>query len=177
MQKTIITAIIAVAFLAAPALAYQSLQELFEQAEPYGGYDRYIELDPSEQYIGDLWIDTDVSVRLIGNGALVHGGVFAISVMYGRLNISGCVIVGGYEGLFYSTNSSGEIYNNTITSCQNYGISVIYPDDNEGVQIWDNIITDCYYGIFCIEDHHPDYIGYNTIWNTVSFRYAEQCLD
>ena len=168
---------IALLMMASPAFAYLSLQELFDQAGPYGGYDKYIELDPAEEYIGDLWIDSDVSVRLIGNGALVHGGIAAITVMYGRLNISGCVIVGGYEGLFYSTSSSGEIYNNTIANCQNYGISVIYPNDNEGVYITDNIITNCYYGIFCIEDHHPAYIGFNTVWNTQSFRYAEQCLD
>jgi len=46
-----------------------SLQEVYNNAGPGGGYDKLLELDPQEIYIGDLWITGpyhEVSIR--GNG-------------------------------------------------------------------------------------------------------------
>lgn len=175
--KILLIVIFSIAAL--PVMAYQSLQDIFDQATPYGAYDKYIELDPAIEYLGDLHITGDINTRLIGNGALIHGVNIdiAIGVHTGHADISGCVIVGGGFGIYYSFGASGNIYNNTIYGSSMYGISTIYQDTIDGVHIWDNIITNCYCGILCIEENQPSYYGYNTFWAIQVYNCAEQCLD
>lgn len=179
MPKAILTLFIIFTMTVSPVMAYQSLQELYELAQPQGEYDKYIELDPFTEYLGDLRVLQDESVRLIGNGAIIHGRPYnmSISVIFGRLDISGCVLVDGGYGIYYSTLSSGNIFCNTVAGCTEYGISTVYQDVTEGVNIWDNIVTDCRYGFYCVDTYHPNYLGYNTIWNITIYRYAEFCPD
>jgi len=159
--------------------AYQSLQELYVQAGPYGEYDRYVELDSTVDYLGDLRILEDITVCLNGNGAVIHVDDYSIGVgvWLGDLDIHNCVLVGGNCGILFSTDASGEIRSNTVTDCQLYGIAVVYPNMQAGVTVWDNIITDSYYGLYCVEYYHPTYIGYNTVFNATMYRYAELCPD
>jgi len=177
MLRTLLNAVLLLIILASPVLAYESLQALYEQTEPQGEYDRYIELDPQIEYLGDLHIAVAENVRLVGNGAIIHGRPYNISigVFFGALDVSNCVVIGGGYGIYYSTNASGSAFNNTVTGCSEYGISTIYHNDQIGVEIWNNIVTDCFYGFYCIEDHYPACLDYNTIYNTTSFRYAEMC--
>ncbi|MCP4580139.1 MAG: hypothetical protein GY839_00870 [candidate division Zixibacteria bacterium] len=160
-----------------PAFAYQSLQEIYEAAEPSGEYDKFIELDPEVEYLGNLHISDPINVCLIGNGAIIHGRPYMISIgaFFGRLDVSGCIVIGGSYGIYYSTQSSGLVFNNTIVGCDQYGIATIYQDEDFGVEVWNNIIVDCYYGFYCIEEHHPVYLGYNTVYDAEVFRYAEFC--
>jgi len=163
--------------LSPPVFGYESLQELYEQAGSQGEYDKYLELDPETEYEGDLRVNGDIDVCLIGNGAVIYGipNTVAVGVWGSHLDISGCVIVDAAYGIFYSTNSSGEIRGNTIDNCSEWGISVIYPDMQAGVTVWDNIVTNSYYGFYCVEYFHPVYLGYNTIHSTNSYRYCELC--
>lgn len=177
MKTIAIIAFAAVMLCALPAFAYQSLQELYNQAGPSGVYDKYIELDPAAEYQGDLRISEAISARLVGNGALIHGAPnnMAIGVWLGRLDISGCIISGAAYGIYYTTNATGDVYNNTVTDCSQYGIAAIYTDNEAGFNVWNNIITDCYLGFYCIEEYHPLFLGYNTVYGTTSHRYAEFC--
>jgi len=179
MPRMILHSALLLLLLTSPVLAYESLQALYEQAEPSGEYDRYIELDPQTEYLGDLHVSVEENVRLIGNGALIHGRPYNISigVFFGTLDVSNCVVIGGGYGIYFSTGASGSAFANTISGCSEYGISTIYQDEQIGVEIWDNIITDCQIGFYCIELHHPEYLDYNTIYSTTSYRYAEFCPD
>jgi len=179
MPRTTLIIALLLLMLASPVLAYESLQALYEQAGPSGDYNRYIELDSLSEYLGDLHIAVAENVRLIGNGASIHGLPYNISIgiFFGNLDVSNCVVVGGGYGIYYSTNASGSAFNNTVTGCSEYGIATIYHNEEIGVEIWNNIITDCFYGFYCVENHYPACLDYNTVYNTTGFRYAEMCPD
>jgi len=156
-----------------------SLQQVYIQAGGYAGYDKYIELNPDSSYIGDLYIPEGLKVYIDGNGAMIYGLPYYTSIhVWGSiLDISHCIILGGYNGIFFDTLSAGTISSNTVVGCNNIGISVIYQDLSDDAEIWDNIITDCNVGFLCLEDWHPRYIGYNTVYGMETYRYAELCPD
>jgi hypothetical protein len=162
-----------------PLMADQSLQEVFDLAEDYAGYDKYIELDPDQIYIGDLVVPAGLKVYIDGNGAIIQGQPynFSIYVWASLLDISNCVVLDGYYGIYYDTLSAGNINSNTVVGCSYAGITVIYQDMSEDVEIWDNIVTDCDIGILVLENWHPRYIGYNTVYAIQQYRYAELCPD
>jgi len=175
----LISAILLLLMLIPEIDAEQSLQEIYIQAGGYAGYDKYIELNPDSSYVGDLYISDGVKVFIDGHGALIYGQPYYTSIhVWGSiLDISHCVIYGGYNGIFFDTLSAGTINSNTVVGCNNIGISVIYQDLSEDAEIWDNIITDCRVGFLCLENWHPRYIGYNTVYGMESYRYAELCPD
>jgi len=161
-----------------PAYGYVSLQEVYDAAGPNGDYDKFIVLDPSVEYFGDLYISDQLMVYLNGNGALIHScDSMAIFVSGADLTIFNCVIIGGQYGIQFWSNSSGLIFSNTVTGCDSTGIAVSFPNLDKGVEVYDNIITDCAYGFTCIEDFRPAYLDFNTVYNTSIFRYAEWCPD
>jgi len=176
MRKLTLFFIVLILAGGTPAIAYQSLWEAYQDAPSYGGYDVYLELDQAIEYEGPLNIVGGVNVYINGNGAIIHGvnGV-SIGVANSNLDIENCVIVGGIGGIYVGPQGSGTINNNTITGMTDAGIRTYYPNQSVGVFIRNNIITDCYYGFFGIEDELPEYIGYNTIYDTWSYRYAEFC--
>ena len=176
MKKNIII-MLAILITAMPAAAYQSLQEIFDQANGDGEYHKYIELDPATEYHGDLDIPPGLDVRIQGNGAIIWGldSPKDIRVLASRLDISDCIIIGGNYGIYYDTMSTGSINNNTIVDCNYSGLAVMYHNTNVGVEIWDNIIIEGHFGLFCIEGLRPNYIGYNTIYGTGGHRYGELC--
>ena len=71
--------------------------------------------------------------------------------------------------------ASGTIKNLTILGCVEAGIRTYSVGSPNEIAVYDNIITDCLYGFFCNEDEHPQYLGDNTVYNTVSYRYAHFC--
>ena len=176
-MKNAITIVTAIFIMLTPALAYQSLQAIFDQAEGNGEYDKYIELNRGTEYHGDLAIPPGLDVYIDGNGAVIWGldSHRDIQVLASRLDISECVIIGGNYGVYYDTMSTGSINNNTIVGCNYSGVATMYQDTNVGVEMWDNIIFESYLGLFCIEGMRPNYIGFNTIYGTESHRYGELC--
>ena len=177
-MRKFLFSILILAISIAPAFAYQSLQEIYEAAGPWGDYDKYLELDPEIEYLGDMHVSEAISVMVIGNGAIIHGRPYNISIgaFFGRLDVTGCIVIGGGYGIYYSTDASGNVFNNTVVGCSEYGISTIYQDEDYGVHVWNNIITDCFHGFYCIEYHYPEYLGYNTIYGVTGYRYAEFCV-
>lgn len=161
-----------------PAAAYQSLQELYAAAEGYGQYDKYIELDPQVEYLGDLRISPGHIVFVDGHGAIIHGegdNLINVGVSASTLNIQNCLFLGGLGGVYMGAQASGTIKNNTIIGCQEAGIRTYTIGSDNSVAVYDNIIIECLYGFFCNEYERPQYLGYNTVFNTQSHRYAEFC--
>jgi hypothetical protein len=178
MLKLLITLIAVIVMASSPAMAYQSLQAIFLEADGQGGYDRYIELDPDIEYLGDLRISPGLNVYLNGNGAKIYAqnnNLIQVGVTASNLDIQNCVFIGGLTGLYYVNEASGTINNNTITGCIDAGIKIMYPNHISGTYVYDNIITDCCYGFYCVEGEHPQYLGYNTVYSIVRYRYAEFC--
>jgi hypothetical protein len=161
-----------------PCFAYQSLQEVFDQATGQGEYDKYLELDPTVEYLGDLHLNSSGDVCIMGNGARIFSRntyMISIAVSGSRLDIQNCVFIGGGGAIYFSTNVAGTIKNNTIIGCTSSGIRTYSIGASNQLYIYDNILADCYDGIFCNEDEHPVYLGYNTVYNATRYRYAENC--
>jgi len=171
-----IASIILIACL--PAFAYQSLQQIFLEADGQNGYDKYIELDPDIEYLGDLRIGGGLNIYLDGNGAYIYAqssSTLQIGVNGSKLDIQNCVLIGGLSGIYSVNEGSGTFKNNTIVGCTDAGIRVLYPNSVIGNYIYDNIITDCTDGLYCVEGEHPQYIGYNIVYDVARYRYAEFC--
>lgn len=177
MKKFLMIIIIILLVGNIPAIAYESLLEVYNQAGGYGEYDKWLELDPDVEYLGNLSIAPGVNVYINGHGALIHGRTNsgAICVSNSHLDIENCVIIDGHAGLYIGAGASAVIKNNTIKGMIDSGIRTFYINGGVNSQIYNNIITDCNYGFFGIDYEIPQYIGFNTVYNTISYRYAELC--
>ena len=177
MKKLLLSAVMAIVIITGPVNAYQSLQEVFNQAGGSGDYDKYLELNPAIEYLGDLNMPNGLNACIQGNGAIIFGVAnnTAIRVGISNLDISNCIIVGGHLGIFFDTLASGIINSNTITGCDSAGVTVLYNTSQVVIEVWDNIITDCFIGFLCVEYMQPDYLGHNTVYNAGFYRYAEFC--
>ena len=176
MRKPILIVTLFMFLCNIPVLAYESLYEVYSNAGGNGQYDKYLELNPDIEYLGDLNVVNGVNAYIDGHGAIIHGQDSrpAICVSGANLHLQNCVIVGGYGGVYLASDCSAMLVNNTITGCFDSGVKS-YSINYSNTQYWNNIITDCYYGIYCVEYERPYYIAYNTIHNTTSYRYAEYC--
>lgn len=177
MFKHPASAILSLLFIISSVHAYESLQAVYNQAGGGGGYDKYIELDPETEYLGDLIIDTGMNTYINGHGARIIGmsGNRAIYVYASNLDLSHCIIIGGQNGIHYDTLSSGTIHNNTVADCDSIGITVYYHDYSQGAEVWDNIVVGSMYGFIRLEDWPANYLGHNTIYDTEIHRYGDYC--
>ncbi len=165
------------------AYGYQSLQEVFDNAGPGNGYDKYVVLDPAIEYEGDLTIDNAGYVGIVGNGANIYviDATSGIYIQDSQVDISECCItVANEQGLrvciFYGVGSCGIVHNNTIVNGTYTGIRCKKDHQTDpGITIYDNIITDCLYGILADEYYLPVYVGYNIVFNSTKYDYAEKC--
>lgn len=178
-MKTFQIIVLNLALAATPVYGLRSLQLEYDQATPQGRYDKYMVLDPTEQYIGDLSVPPGHNVCIDGCGAVVIGqaDMSAISVSGSNLDIHHCVILGGLNGIVVQDSGSATINNNTIYGAVLCGIKTMALAQNDPTSIWDNIIVNSRYGIYVLEENEPDYISFNTIFDIDSVRYAIFCPD
>jgi hypothetical protein len=100
-------AIVGLAVRVAPAV---SLQQMFEEAVPENGYDKWITLETGAVYTGGLQIGPSLSpiksalvgppgadVRIVGNGAILdlQGAQLCISYCRNKLDIDDCIVLNG----------------------------------------------------------------------------------
>ena len=113
--------------LAPRAWAYVSLQQVYDNAGPGGGYDKLLELDPQEEYGGDLNITGGVTVCIHGNGAKIIGlssPSRSIRVYGSKLDIDHCILAGrgtAEDGIYYDSNSYPSPY-----GCGYYSYPYVY---------------------------------------------------
>jgi len=157
------------------AFTYQSLQEVFDNADSAAGYDKYIELDPQVEYQGDLWLFEAGAIYLDGNGAKIYGIPYlaAIGVYFSHLDVTECVFIGGMGGVYLGAEASASITNNTIINVYEAGVKTYYITHERQTQVWNNIITGSSYGVLSVDLNWPHYIGYNNIYDVDSLRYAQ----
>jgi len=181
MKYRIIFSLVAVLGFYTAGSAYESLQDAYNMAgrSPNGQYDKYLVLNPEIEYMGNLFITNADSVKIVGNGAIIHGGygISSVYVIQTFIDISGCVLVDGAYGFYLANSTRGRLYNNTIFNHNEAGIYYANYYQMDSLYIWNNVIQRCSYGFMCIEDFRPFYIGFNTIWNGEGYRYVEKCVD
>ncbi len=110
---------IAMVFLCiAISLSALNLQQAYENAQPGCGYDKLLVLDPEQSYTGGLEISGNVSVYILGQGALIN---LQSSQMHFTSNtnviVQDCIVKNGSNGVNYEGNATGMVnhctfYNN-----------------------------------------------------------------
>jgi len=146
-------------FLVSAPMA-MTLQEAFERAQPGGGYDKYLVLEPGEIYTGGLLIgpiyspltwtmegNAGCDVRIVGNGAILDLQASRICISYcnHRLDIDDCVIVGGdirFRGLrdaSFDLVPQGSVRQVTFYRPDDYGIRL--QGAGEGITLERNLIV------------------------------------
>ncbi|KPJ50477.1 MAG: hypothetical protein AMJ41_01335 [candidate division Zixibacteria bacterium DG_27] len=179
LQSSFLVALIGIALLIAQTgFAAVSLQEVYENAGPGEGYDKLMILDPQETYIGDLWISGYLTVCIRGNGALVTaegGSCYSIAAFGAIVDVDHLVIEADRVGILFGFASSGKVRNNTIVGADDYGIRTYDINLTNGVEIFNNIIVNNTYGIYCDDGYLPEYIAYNDLWNNLEGNYMKYC--
>ena len=156
-----------------------SLYEVYEQAGPANGYDKYIVLDPDIVYTGGIGSGEE-SIYIEGNGAVIDlnegTGIWiagdANNNITGSLDIDHCSIMNGGS---YGINLSG-YSTNSITKCNlinvHWGIQV---SDEIQVTIRNCNFIDNSYGLAVIGQETDINLSYCNAWNN-EYNYMLNCL-
>ncbi|UCF64458.1 MAG: right-handed parallel beta-helix repeat-containing protein [bacterium] len=126
-----------------------TLQEMYNQAIPGLGYDRLIELERDSIYTGGLII-SDESVGIRGQGALIDLQGSSISVNgESSIDIDGCIILNGYNGLYAQDDVTARI--SRCTFYQN-DIGIHFMSEYGYIEVVNTILTNNFsYGFACDE--------------------------
>lgn len=175
--------ILGMALFCALVAAEISLQSEYDACGPGGGYDKLLELNPSNTYIGSLNVQDNVKSCIHGYGALIN--LMSSGGARGNINASGtttvldvdhCVIRGGNEALNYTTTSSGRIMNCTFYDCYR-SIRAWNVGNYDGVFAYNNIISYPIngYGVVRYQGAITTLL-YNDVWSTTPVgKYMEWC--
>ena len=154
-----------------------SLQDMYNNAEPLNGYDKYIILDENDIYTGGIGIFEE-RTYIEGNGSIIDLElglglwVYSDSISNVKLDISRCTIINGSEyALSYSGYSEGSIINcNLINSV--YGIKLF---EYSNVLIKNsNLISNNIYGAGIYSSTPILLMSYCNAWNN-GYDYMENC--
>ncbi len=151
----------AIILAASESDAARTLKEMYDEAGPAGGYDKYIVLETGEIYTGGLLIGPILSpithdlegepgrdVRIVGNGALLdlQGERLCISYCARRLDIDDCVVLNGdirFRGINTFDHYAlpvGSVRNVTFYAAHDYGIRL--QGAGEGITLERNLVVD-----------------------------------
>jgi len=156
-----------------------SLYEVYEQAGPANGYDKYIVLEPDIVYTGGIGSGEE-SIYIEGNGAVVDleqgTGIWIAgdsnNNITGSLDIDHCTIINGGS---YGINLSG-YSTNSITNCNlinvNWGIQV---NDDIYVTIKNCNLIDNEYGLAIVGEDTNIELSYCNGWNN-EYNYMYNCV-
>jgi len=154
-----------------------SLQEIYEQAEPYGIYDKFLNLQTGQTYEGGLLIgkifdpisqelqgSEGLDVKIKGNGAILdlQGQQISISYVHNRLDIEDCIILNGNiryrgdHGLLPDQSPYGSVKYVTFYKPHDYAVRMQGAGKN--ITVTRNIIVDT-------QNTGPDYLAYTGIAN------------
>ena len=155
-----------------------TLQEAYDNANPYGDYEKYILLDSNQTYMGGLGIyEGDIYINCQGaiidlenqNGIWIYADENYLS----SLEIEYCNIINGaYYGLSFSGISLGKITNCNFYN-NDFGIKAF---DDSTIEIENcNFIDNQTYGLGIITEDPVVTINYSNSWNNSNGDYWENC--
>ena len=168
--------IIIILFLNINLFGY-SLQEIYDNANSFENYDKYLILSPEHIYTGGLglyegntYIDCNGAIINLedGNGIWIYGDQNYQS----NLDIQGCIITNSlYYGLSFSGESTGSIKNCNLINT-NFGLKLF---DNSVVSINNSIFGfNNSMGIALYSESPILDISYSLFWNNED-NYLENC--
>ncbi len=137
-----------------------SLKEIYDQAGPGAGYDKYVELETGITYTGGLWMggtfnritakfeQAGVDVRIVGNGAIIdlQGQEICFAYCNNNFDIDDCVIINGdvkFRGYHDDTASlvpGGSVKYVTFYKPHDYGVRTF--GSGAGILVERNIVVD-----------------------------------
>lgn len=142
-------------------LTSMSLKEVYDTADSYGDYDKYLQLETGEVYTGGLLIgkifnpitgslssDEGIDVCIEGNGAILDlkGEEISISYCANKLDIDNCIIINGnirYRGINLPPDEiflTGSVTYCTFYKPHDYGIRI--QGAGGGITLERNLIVD-----------------------------------
>ena len=155
-----------------------TLQEAFDNSEPFGNYDKYIILSQDMIYTGGIGI-YEGKIFIDGNGAIIDlidgSGIWVYSTedSPSQLDIQYTTIINGaYYGINYSGNSSGKIVNCNFI---NNDFGAKFFDTCSVVIENSNFIQSATYaiGLYTLEPNIE--ISYSNFWNNLGGDLQENC--
>ena len=158
-------------FLYISSIQAMTLREVYENAEPGNGYDKYIILEHEMIYYGEIGV-YEGSVFIEGNGSIIdlQGGVgiwvYSDENYPASLDIEHLTITNGaYNGLTYNGTSIGNIINCNFIN-NDFGIQIM---DNVSLTIKNcNFINNLTYGIARRGTTTSFDISYSNFWGNIS---------
>ena len=156
-----------------------SLQDVFDEAGPSNGYDKYIILEPNQTYTGSFYnfeyktyINCQGSTIDLNNGAGIS--IYADSYYNGSLDIEYCTIYNGTEnwGIDYAGTSVGNVINCNFIS-NKIGLTL---HDSSYVKLKNsNFIDNGTYGLGLITEIPILEISYSNFYENFEGDCMENC--
>ena len=154
------------------------LQDVFNSAEPFQNYDKYLVLNNDEIYTGSLGI-YEGRIFIKGNGAvldLMYGGgiwVYATNDYPAHLEVEYLNIInGGYYGISYAGTSTGKIENCNFID-NDFGLKFF---DRSSVEVKNSNFVGCgtyALGLFSMEPNIQ--VSYCNFWENAYGDLQENC--
>jgi len=168
--------IVFLAIILAGAASAMDIQDAYDACGAAGGYDKYLELNPTTTYTGELTVDQGKDSCIKGNGAKIYidsYGKIEAEGSYTKLDMDHVVIYGhgSGEGVHYRDAAKGTINFCTINNFR-YGA---YVWGTSNLTIKNSIITNnSTYGV-AKQDISAVYISYVDAWGNLHGNYYEYC--
>jgi len=149
-----------------------TLQEMYNLATAGLGYDRLIELQRDSLYTGGLMISNE-RVGIKGHGALIDLQGSSISANgISVIDIDGCVIMNGTEGLLVQDDVNARI--SQCTFYQN-DIGIHFLSESGSIEVVNSILAyNFLYGFAC-EEHSLRTLHYIDAFQNLLGDYMEWC--
>jgi hypothetical protein len=168
--------IVFLAIVLAGAASAMDIQDAYDACGPAEGYDKYLELNPTTTYTGELTVDQGKDSCIKGNGAVIHlddnGRIIAVGSGT-QLDIDHAVIYGNGSGYGVRVEGGAKA---TIDFCtiNNFHFGV-YIWDFSNVTLKNSITTNNFvYGVGYAEIAIVN-ITYVDAWNNGQGNYGKYC--
>jgi nitrous oxidase accessory protein len=104
------------------------------------------------------------SLNLIGDGAEIETSnrQIGIKVRADNVNISGFTVNGGFYGIHMEESDNCVISNNIVTRCEEWGIGLVFSDDNvirDNVASFNGLGGEGWYGIYLSNSNRNQIVG------------------
>jgi len=155
-----------------------TLQEVYNEAEPGNGYDKYVVLDPNQIYEGGLYMfEGSTYINCQGSTINLNGGagisVFADDYYNATLDVEYCTIYDGETyGINYTGSSSGNVSNCNFVSND---IGLVLMDYSEVNLKNSNFMENHRYGLGIISEEPILHATYSNFWDNPEGDCAENC--
>ena len=155
-----------------------TLQEVYDNAQPGNGYDKYIILEPNQVYEGasynfenSVYINCQGSIINLMNGIGIS--IYADALYNGSLDIEYCTIYNGENfGLDYAGTSIG-----TVSNCNfiKNNIGLTLHDNSHVILKNSNFIDNDIYGLGIITEIPILEVSYSNFWDNFEGDCMENC--